>query len=107
MTTRWARAFLKLWVVSAVIWMAAVVVVALHDPRVPSLTNSCGVLLDPEAEGAAKSGRQDQVAQCELDWRQERAELLGWIFIPPACAGVVALILVWAMRAFRAGPGNW
>jgi hypothetical protein len=107
MTTGWARAFLKLWVVSAVIWMAAVVVVALHDPRIPSLTNSCAALLDPGAQGTAKSRNQAQVAQCELDWRQGRAELLGWILIPPASAGVVVLTLVWAMRAFRAGPGNW
>lgn len=102
MITRWARGFLRLWVLSALIWAVVVGVVALEDPRIPSLLNPCRLLLDLKEEGAWKSQAEEHVAQCEAVWRQERVYLLVWILVPPACAGLIVLVLVWAMRGLRA-----
>jgi hypothetical protein len=95
------RGFFRLWLVAALIWIAAVVAVEYRDTAIPSLRKSCSELLDFSMDSTgAKLGPVD-VAKCDQVWSEERIRIASVAFGPPLACLLAGLLLAWIVAGFR------
>jgi hypothetical protein len=103
---RWARGFLRAWLVFAALWVIGWGIAALTDGSIPSLTHSCEELRSFVADKTAKPLGDVEVAQCEAVWRIERLSLLKSTFVLPILLLVGGTLLAWIIRGFRSERPN-
>jgi hypothetical protein len=101
MATRWARGFLRLWVVASFLWVGVVALVGLMQLGIPSFSNACELPRKYRLGTPHKSVLLPDLNQCEAIWRQELANLAEWAVLPPVVSLVIVLVLVWALRGLR------
>lgn len=101
MTTRWARGFLRLWVVASLLWIAVVALVGLRQLGLPSFSNACELPRKYSLGTADRTAVLPDLNQCEAIWRHELENLAEWAVLPPVVSLVIVLVLVWATRGLR------
>jgi hypothetical protein len=101
MNIRWQRGFLRLWLVVSILWIVGVGAMAVSATSIPSLTKSCNMLLELTLDSTGTPLGADDVAKCEIVWRNERVKLAASAFGPPVGLLIFGLVFGWIARGFR------
>jgi hypothetical protein len=98
MPFRRTHGFLMLWVVAAILWVAAGSFVVRNDERIPSWTHSCEELRRIVVRGEPLGDAS--VNNCQAFWPLRRLTLAGWVFGPPIALLVLGTLFGWMVRRF-------